>query len=86
MQIVDLQLTKGGIPLQGNFHYVSSNYVEVIFFLLIAVFVVDLEGRESACLISLWDTQVATLSKLCVSREVLLREFGRRDPCFPLSL
>ena len=29
MQIPDLQLMEGGIPLQGNLNYVSSNYVEL---------------------------------------------------------
>ena len=28
MQIPGLRLMEGGIPLQGNLHYVSSNYVE----------------------------------------------------------
>ena len=29
MQIPDLQLMEGGIPPQGKFHYVSSDYVEL---------------------------------------------------------
>lgn len=45
MQILDLLLMEGGMPLQVNHYYVSSNYVKFWLFLLINLCI----GNECRC-------------------------------------